>query len=282
MVLPFYQGPLGSETLNGAYLLAGWVDTGDFGVGKGYNRLVSPEYKLRHWQQLSTFHGMGLMYRFYEFPPFKDFCSMRRPWQTDRTLQDAYRCVEVLFGNGGYLFLPEVCWEYRITECLLVGILQRYYTLEKVARVLYQSGQQWLTLEQLVQSGLVVQTSPWEEQTRELGRIRVEYDNGLIVVANRLQEPLDVETGKGCLTLPKDGWVAWQKDVLAYSAYFPGSEHRVDYIEDARLGIRYLAPRGETVLGVDHISLWKDDQLVMSADPEAGWVYLNGEQLPIR
>ncbi len=61
-----HNGPLGSESLMDQQMLGEYVETGDYTFMNGHNRLYSPEFKLRRLHGLSTFHGMGLMYRFYE------------------------------------------------------------------------------------------------------------------------------------------------------------------------------------------------------------------------
>jgi len=277
-----YDGPLGSEKLNAEYLLGRWVATGDFSVIEGHNRLVSPDYKLRRIHQLSMFHGMGLMYRFFEMPPFHNFHKGKRKWETDQELHDSYRCMEVLFGNGGYVFAPHVPWDYVLTECLLIGRLQQHYALQPVSEIYYQQDDEWLTLEQLVRNGFRMNTEPWLPKNEEFGRVRVEYANGLTVVANRLGEPLpvDVEEGKQ-IVLPKHGWVAWSPEILAYSAHYPGSEHRIDYLLEKDSGLKFINPREQVVEGVDKITLFEKDEIIMQADVAKGTATVNGKSLSL-
>ena len=264
------RGPLGSETLNAEYLLGRWVDTADFGIMDGHHRLVTPEYKLRRLHGLTTCHGMGLPYRFFELPPFKLFHSGKSPWQ-DAGLLDDYRCTEILFGNGGYLFMPGTPWRYVAAECLLVGRLQRHYALQPVRDVRYWDDGQWRTLEQLVRDGLVMQTSPFGPQTPAFARVQVVYGNGLHIVVNRAKEPLNVDAGGVGLTLPKSGWAAWGDGLLAYSAFFPGTLHRVDFIEDEAAGVRYLDSRDRRLLDVERPTLWQkadgEYRIAVEVDP---------------
>lgn len=67
------RGPLGSESLMDEHLLGEFVDFGDYGIYDGFRRALTPEFKLRRLNRLTAFHGVGLMYRFFELPPFPNF-----------------------------------------------------------------------------------------------------------------------------------------------------------------------------------------------------------------
>lgn len=279
-----HGGPLGSETLMDQELLGFYVDSGDFGIGNGHSRLFSPEFKLRRLHHLSTFHGMGLMYRFYEFPPFPAFHSGKTTFGQDQAQLDDYRCCEVLYGNGAYVCYPFANWRYWLVETLLIGNLQRQYALQPVRSVQYLHDGAWRTLEELVEGGLTPVTSPWAEQTQAFGRIRVEYENGLTIVANRLPEPLPVPDARpDGITLPRYGWVAWKADgnFVAFSADWPCTDQRVDYLRDDHLQIEFIDPRGNTVRGVDRPTLWAHGRPVVVADPEANCIEINGTQMPL-
>ncbi|MBI2299305.1 MAG: hypothetical protein HYU66_10255 [Armatimonadetes bacterium] len=92
-----HRGPLGSETNIDEQLLGEFVDTGDFGIFDGYHRAFTPEFKLRRLQGLSCFHGMGLMYRYFEMPPFKAFHAGTTSYLADPAQYDDYRAAEVLW-----------------------------------------------------------------------------------------------------------------------------------------------------------------------------------------
>lgn len=279
-----HSGPLGSETLMDQELLGFYVDTGDFGIGNGHNRLFSPEFKLRRLQHLSTFHGMGLMYRFYEFPPFPAFHSGTTTFGTDQAQLDDYRCCEVMYGNGAYVCYSFANWRYWLTETLLIGHLQRHYALQPVSAVRYLQDGAWRTLEELVEGGTVPVTSPWAPQSQAYGRVRVEYASGLTVVVNRLPEPLPVTDAKpDGIILPQYGWVAWKPDgtFVAFSADWPCTDQRVDYLRDDPLQIEFIDPRGNLVRGVDKITFWRHGRPVVVADPEANCITVRGEQMPL-
>ncbi len=136
-----------------------------------------------------------------------------------------------MFGNGAYVCYPFANWRYYLTECLLVGHLQRHYALRPVRRVLYWHDGEWVSLENLVRGGTVPNIVPWLPQTQEFGRVRIEYAGGLNVVVNRLQEPFAVcGPCNGPLELPQYGWAAWTDDrsVVAFSAAAAVRLGRVD------------------------------------------------------
>jgi len=277
-----HRGPLGSETLSDQHLLGEFVDFGDYGLMDGHHRLVSPEFKLRRLQGLSAFHGMGLMYRFYEMPPFPRFHSGATTFADDPAQLDDYRACEVLYGNGGYVCHGFANWSYCLTEILLIGRLQRYWCGQPVREVRYWHQDAWVTLEDFVRQGCVPSTLPWDPPTQAFGRIRVEYGNGLAVVVNRLAESFAVtDAGEGGVVLPQAGWVAWHPDgtVLAFSAYWPGTEHRVDFLRDRREEVQYLDPRNRDVLGVSEVTGWERGRVVLRASPAAGWVNVDGQEL---
>jgi hypothetical protein len=277
-----HRGPLGSETLSDQHLLGEFVDFGDYGIMDGHHRLVSPEFKLRRLQGLSAFHGLGLMYRFYEMPPFPRFHSGSTTFAEDPAQLDDYRACEVLYGNGAYLCHGFANWRYYLTEILLIGQLQRYWCGQPVRDVRYWHAGAWTTLAEFVQGGGVPSTLPWEPPTPAFGRIRIDYANGLVVVASRLAEPFAVaDAGERGVILPKAGWVAWHPDgsILAFSACWPGSEHRVDFLRDRRAGVQYLDPRGREVLGVSEITAWEADRIVLRAHPAEGWVLVDGREV---
>ena len=80
--------------------------------------------------------------------------------------------------------------------------------------------------------------------------------------------------------LPRSGWVAWLPDgkVLAYSAYAPGTRHRVDFLRDRVTEMQYLNPRGETVLGETQPTLWSQGRVVMRLDPATGDAWVEGQE----
>jgi hypothetical protein len=279
------RGPLGSETNIDEQLLGEFVDTGDFGIFDGYHRAFTPEFKLRRLHHLSTFHGMGLMYRYFEMPPFPRFHRGEHSYRSNPAECDDYRAAEVLFGNGGYLFYePGMSWEYVLTECLLVGTLQKHYALQPVRDVFYWKDGGWQTLSQLVAAGIDPMSVPWAPQPDCLKRILTHYASGLRVVVNRLAEEFPVSVEGQTVVLPRSGWVAWMPEgkLLAYSAHAPGTRKRVDFLLDRTADLRYLAPRGGQWLGQTQPTLWRAGKIVLRVDPSTGDAWINGQQRKYR
>ncbi len=193
------RGPLGSESLMDEHLLGEFVDYGDYGIYAGFRRALTPEFKLRRLNKLTAFHGVGLMYRFFELPPFPDFCALKRDYATEDAMRDDYRAVEILFGNGGYVFyeptgLKRTPWNYFAAEIALIGTLQRRYVGEEVAAVEYWDAGTWRTLTELLERGVEPTVASWNPQPTALRCVKVVYKNGLRVLVNRLDEAFDATT----------------------------------------------------------------------------------------
>ena len=275
------NGPLGSETLIDEQLLGPWVDYGDFGIYDGHHRAMTPEFTLRRLHRLSMFHGMGLMYRFFEMPPFKTWSSGKATYLRDASQRDDYRAATVLYGNGGYLFYePGMPWDYVMTECVVLGALGRHFAAADVADVRYWHQGRWARLLELVADGVDPVPSPWGPQPDSLRRIRVDYTGGLSVVVNRLPASCEVDAAGTRLTLPQAGWAVWKADrsLLAYSAVGPDAAQRVDYLRDDARGLRYIDPRG-AALGVDRPTLWRGGRLWSQLDPATGHAVVDGHEV---
>lgn len=276
-----HAGPLGSETLIQQDLVGYYCDFGDFGIMDGHDRLFLPDYKLRRMHELTTFYGCGLSYRFFEMLPFKLYHASKLNLWADPALMDDYRCCEVMFGNAGYLCWPTP-WTWALTECVVVGRLQRHYALVPVAAVDYLVAGQWQSLESLVRSGFAPAVRPWNQKQTELGRVRVRYANGLTVWVNRLAEELPVATPQGAFVLPQYGWLAYRSDeVLAYSAFWPGTRQRVDFLDEQSSGLRFLNSRGAVIEGSDRMRLWQHGQLLWSVSPKDKKADIGGVELAL-
>ena len=277
-----HKGPLGTETLNQQDLIGRYCDFGDYGCMNGHNRFFPPDYKLQRLQPLTMHYGCGLAYRFFEASPFKLFHKQALDIWEDPALMDDYRCCEVMLGNGAYIFWKSP-WAWAVTESILIGRLQRYYALEPVKSVDYQVNGSWRSLEDLVRNGFAPQGRPWLQKQKELARIRIMYRNGLTVYVNRLPGELVVDVPDAKLTLPQYGWVAYMPDasLFAYSALMPGTEHRVDCLEEKSSGLRFLNPRGKRIHDSTDVRLWQDGKLLWSLDPKNDVVDVNGGKLQL-
>jgi len=273
-----HHGPLGTETLNQQDLLGYYCDFGDFGVMGGHDRLFTPEYKLRRLQTTTVHYGCGLYYRFFELPPFPRFHRNQLDLWTDPALMDDYRCCEVMLGNGAYIFWPAP-WDYALTEAILVGRLQSRFALVPVVSVEYQADGGWKSLEELVKTGFAPEIRPWNQKQEVLGRVRVVYANGLTVVVNRLPAELPVSLPAGPIVLPQYGWAVLEPRgaLQAYSAYWPGTHQRVDFLDEGPGGLRFLHPRGHCLQGSTAIRLWSGPHLLWSVEPATGTATVEGQ-----
>ncbi|MCC7493171.1 MAG: hypothetical protein IT204_12515 [Fimbriimonadaceae bacterium] len=282
LVKQVHQGPLGSETLNQQDLIGEFCDYGDFGVNDGQHRLFPVDYVLRRIHPLTVNYGCGLSYRFFELPPYEQFHAGRLRLWDDPQQMDDYRCCEVLLGNAAYLMSPAP-WDWTLTECFLIGRLQRYYADQPIESVEYQQDGAWRSLEELVRAGLAPETRPWNQRQEVFGRIRLRYANGLTVVGNRLPGELRVSTPAGELVLPRAGWAAWLPDgsLSAASALWPDTRQRADWLVEQGAGRRFLNPRGAALAGSSAVRLEEHGQTVWSLAPGAATVQLGTQQLSL-
>ncbi len=266
-----HGGPVSSETLNSDYLIGGWLDTGDYGMFGGHARSLAPDYKLRKLHRLTVMHGMGLGYRFFFAPPYGGTDKIPRGsalYATPGSAQDDYRACEILYGNGGYLYLtPDSTWRQMLSEVALVGVLQRWYALTPVETIEYRTPKTgtWRTLEDLIRAGVNATPVRWVPQPRELLCARIRYANGLTVVVNRADSALPLRIPGFDLAVPKYGWAAWMADgrLTAFSAIPGGITHRVDFIEDREWAWRFVDPREKAFRGVEHPTLFENGRPVV-------------------
>ena len=298
-----HGGPVFGEGLANETLLGTWVDGGEFDLHNGFGRLMTPEYKLRRLHGLSTFHGLGLNYRFTDISQRWSASEYNRNGWRDPSLLDHYRAVQLLFGNGGFVYLEnqleDAPWHHYLSEVLMVAPLQQHFALEPISTIEYLVGNQWLTLEELVEDHQFEMISnngrdvnpPYaaKPQSPEFERIRVTYANGLILVVNRGTADYGVSTPTQGVTVPPGGWAMWKgTSLLAYSAYAPGTNQRIDFMEDQVAGLRYVDPRGGSHFGVERPTQWvqKDGswrvRLEADLDRPLPSVTLEGRRLPLR
>ncbi len=301
-----HEGPVTGEGVSNEVLIGPWVDTGEYNMHNGRCRRMTPEYKLRRLHGLTTLHGMGLNYRFYDRSEnWTSSYFHRNGWRAQDQLDD-YRATQLLFGNGGFLSvednLEDAPWGHYLSEVLMVAPLQRHFALEQVNEIEYETGGAWYTLEELVEDhDFVMKTNTGAcdprtqlpvDQSPEFERFRVTYANGLTVVVNRGATDFDVNAGGETLTLPPTGWAIWGTpggdSVLAYSAYAPGTSHRIDYLEDHGGGVRFADPRGGTYFDVIRPTqwVWKNGgwRRHLEADLDGDWpaVTIEGLRLPLQ
>jgi hypothetical protein len=271
------KGPLGSESLISEFLIGKYLDAGDFSIfGANQRNDFSPEYKLRRLHQLTTFHGMGLGYRHY----YADQWNINKEkgsnkyFNSDEEL-DSYRTCEVLYGNGAYLFAQApIRRTHLLTECMTVGLAQRYYTLQDLDFIKYSKGEGWKEFADVIDvAGSLQDLQSWYR------KVHIRYKNGCHIWINRDDVAMEVRTPDGkSITLDKNCWLVYTEDkkFISYTAVVndlivAGATARVDYCEDKNLHIKYINPRTlADFQGVSKPTVWVNGKVHYTlSDPEA-------------
>ena len=195
---------------------------------------------------------MGLYYRYFS----GDWSQWINPGDSYE-LEDDYRAAQLMYGNGAYVFWHASCpFEFVLTEVALIGTLQPYYFFQPVRSIQYLVPDgRWLSLAEVVENDL-----PYDVRYP----VRTDFKNGYTQVVNRTDQSIDVETPPGTMTLPKNSFVAWSEatGLLAFSAFAPGTTHRVDYLKDPARQIEFVNPRGGASRGVTGPTLWHKGEIV--------------------
>ena len=193
-----HQGPVLGEGANHWYY-SGLLDgvEAQFGAGdvlenQGTLAPLFVDFDLKRIHPLQVNHGMGYYERWVS------------PGETvSNTLtMDAYRMQEIAFGHAP--FLGGNYWDdvaHALLECNLVTPVARSYGVTSVSSIEYQVNDAW-------------ESPSVAAQSAAFSRVRVTYDNGLVVVANASREPLRWQN----MVLPQYGWAAKARGLLAYTA----------------------------------------------------------------
>ncbi|RRJ97390.1 hypothetical protein Ga0100231_002260 [Opitutaceae bacterium TAV4] len=272
LIKSIVKGPLLSESLNTQFLIGADVDSGDYGMFEGFQRMFTPEFKLRRLHHLTTFYGMGLGYRYFFAPPYAPTNRQNQgnamyayPWGSG---SDDYRAMTIAFGNAAYLdYLSAEGMhpDKAITEAMTVGLLQIYYVGEPVKNITYQTPDGWKTLEELLLEG--------KNPKPFYARIRVDYKNGLTVVINRSEEVLPWTLPKfGAIRLPKHAYLVYTPDgaVEGFSG-FPGATgpaERIDYTRDDKRNVIFINPRATGYKGLVAPTIFENGEKVYELPPE--------------
>jgi hypothetical protein len=193
-----HQGPVFGEGANHWYY-SGLLDgveaqfgTGDVRENQGTLAPLFVDFDLKRIHPLQVNHGMGYYERWVS------------PGETvSNTLtMDAYRMQEIAFGHAP--FLGRDYWNdvaHALVESNLVTPVARSYGVAAVSAIEYQVNDTW-------------EPPSVAAKYAAFSRVRVTYDNGLIVVANASREPLRWQN----MLLPQYGWAAKAHGLLAYTA----------------------------------------------------------------
>ncbi len=206
-----YGGPVFGEGANNWYwsglldgveacLGAGWPTSG----GRTVPLVV--DFDLLKIHPLQFNHGMGYYERWWHAP-----MDTVPPME----VLDQYRMEEVIFGHAGFLGrgtfanLPLSWLEYN----LMSPVTARYATA-LATNIQYQVDDRWVDSTEAAKAGI------WN-------RVRVTYNNGLVVTANQATNLLR----EGDYLLPQFGWLAQGAGVTAWTALCQGSV--ADFAETA-------------------------------------------------
>jgi hypothetical protein len=206
-----FHGPVFGEGAN-HWFWSGLLDgvEAQFGAGwtaAGTSAPLFVDFDLLKLHPLQFNHGMGYYERWWEKADWGGLPPM--------VVLDQYRMQEVAYGHAG--FLGAATWSKLpcawLEHNLLAPVTARYATAQ-VQAIAYELDGKW------VDSTTAAQAGAWQ-------RVRVTYDNGLVITANNLPEPLIT----GAYTLPQYGWLATGAGVTACTAQREGKV--VDYAETA-------------------------------------------------
>jgi hypothetical protein len=193
-----HEGPVLGEGMDHWYY-SGLLDgvEAQFGAGgvpdnQGPQAPLFVDFDLKKIHPLQVNHGMGY-YERWLVPgnAISNTLSM-----------DAYRMQEIAFGHAP--FLGGLYWNniaHAFVECNLVSPVAKRYGAASVSSITYQVDGIWVSPSVAARSAA-------------FSRVQVGYNNGLTIVANAGQAPLQW----GEINLPQYGWAAKGKGLLAYTA----------------------------------------------------------------
>jgi hypothetical protein len=143
-----------------------------------------------------------------------------------------------------------------MTEIGLVGTMQPYYMFQTVKDIKYLvDGKRWLGISAIVERGL-----PYDVRRP----VREVFENGYTQIVNRTDDTIVVDTPHGATTLPKNSFVAWspKTGLWAFSAFAPGTDHRIAYAVDPSRNVEYVNPRGGNYKGFSAPTLLVNGKIV--------------------
>jgi hypothetical protein len=150
-------------------------------------------------------HGMGYLERW--------LASGEQDKATQSQLDD-YRMEEIAFGHSAFIAnSPETMdlpfmWE----ESNLVVPVASRYAEARVRDIFYAVGYSMLGADSAIEAGT------------KFDRVKIDYDNGLTIWANSSYDVWSIRSNGRNFALPKYGWLAVSKDLLAYTARIDGME----------------------------------------------------------
>jgi len=223
-----HQGPVAGEGYGyAANIWAGYIDSFEadprslHSLDKGKRAYAIPclvDYKLRVLHERFVPYGLGLGER---------FAPDTRPIPPEGF--QFYRATEIAFGHAGYiqltpgieLFPEEILREY----CFLKHLQPKYFNAS-VREIAYEISGEFFSLSEALRRLLpaCLQIDPENFLAAKLTRLRITYDNELVIFINRSpDEPWDIFVNETSYTLPAGGFLAKQNNsFLAYTALVKG------------------------------------------------------------
>ncbi|NLH98321.1 MAG: hypothetical protein GX446_02390 [Chthonomonadales bacterium] len=194
-----HQGPVFGEG-NAHWYWSGLLDgvEAQFGTGwpanEGMSAPLIPVFNLMKVHPVQINHGQGYYERWWK----------NIPWGAVPTMEalDQYRMQELVYGHAGFLgasawdLVPAAWLEHH----LMTPVTARH-SVSSVAEISYFVSGKW------ADSTAAARAGDWS-------RPRIEYANGLTLIANNGTEPWRVHGA----TLPQFGWLARGAGVTAYTA----------------------------------------------------------------
>jgi hypothetical protein len=193
-----HEGPVFGEGRDHWYY-SGLLDgvEAQFGAGSvqenmGAQAPLFVDFDLKRIHPLEVNHGMGYYERWLAPGEFL----------SNTLAMDGYRMQEIAFGHAPFLGRPY--WDdvaHAFVESNLVTPVAKSYGPAPVSSIEYQIKGAW-------------EAPSIAARSAAFSRVRVTYNNGLVVVANAAGEPLRWQQ----LNLPRYGWAAKGRGLLAYTA----------------------------------------------------------------
>ncbi len=202
-----HKGPVFGEGSNHWYW-SGLLDGAEAQVATGWNVPLLVDFDLLRIHPLQSNHGMGYYSRWWDTIDPKATASME-------TL-DRYRMQEVAFGHCGFLD-SMVCGQLPFAWL-------EYHTMTPISEAI--AGQLPTDISYLV-DGKTWVDSDTAAKREQWDTVKVNYKNGVTVVANRSEKPIRWGTD----TIPQYGWCVIGQNIRAISGLMTGQDGRYDDVK---------------------------------------------------
>ena len=227
-----WDGPTYSEGPHHCFY-AGLTD-GNYAQDQPYNLFKNPwlvDFDLRKMHDLEVDFGMGNVGMFA--PGYKPTTDEEK-----EALVDRFITATLAFGHSGF-FAADFGWRMAARSYFMTQQIASQYTQSSVKSILYfdeRSPSKWVEVSEALQNDVV-----------KNNQIKVEYENGVIVVVNGSEEKmLETEVGGRRILLSGNSYVAWTADdKILVQSYETPTGGRFDYCESPEY--IYLDGRGEWV-----------------------------------